>query len=77
MLTDKLTEKSFKKSHQEEDGDDIATVSEGTRSQIPDLDYILLLNNGAIGIWSLNILVMRIAQDSFEHYRIFSIPGHL
>lgn len=77
MLTDKLTEKSFKKSYQEEDGDDIATVSEGTGSQIPDLDYILLLNNGAIGIWSLNTLVMRIAQDSFEHYRIFSIPGHL
>lgn len=42
----------------------VATAIEGARSQISDLDYILFLNKDAIGIWSLKILVMRIAQDS-------------
>lgn len=42
----------------------IATAIEGARSQISNLDYILFLNKDAIGIWSLKILVMRIAQDS-------------
>lgn len=56
----------------------VATVLEGTTCWTPDPDYLLLfLNKGAIGMWSEMILIIRIAQDSPEHYGTFSIPGQL